>query len=102
MLPKSESNESQRSTPLVLEESKAKRDLQSDDLPTNSTQTGTNDLVHLLQLWIEAISSATPALLAWSSEWNNKIRIVDLETKQEFSNFDGVDVSKPNGILNLL
>ena len=31
-------------------------------------------------------------LLAWSSDKNNRIRIVELETKQEFVSFDGVQL----------
>ena len=38
-------------------------------------------------------------LLAWCSYKNNKISIVELETKQEFTNFDGAKLNKTNGIL---
>ena len=44
-------------------------------------------------LCIEAISSTSPTLLAWSSDFENKIRIVELETKQEFANFNGVKLN---------
>ena len=43
-----------------------------------------------------------PKLLAWSSEENNKIRIVELETRQEIANSDRVKLNKTDdGILQL-
>ena len=42
-------------------------------------------------------------LLAWFSGKNNKIRIVELESKQEYANFDGVKLSNLNdGIFDLI
>ena len=41
---------------------------------------------------IENIPSK-PKLLAWSSDENNKISIVEIET-QQFANFDGVKLNK--------
>ena len=49
---------------------------------------------------IESVSSM-PEPFAWSSGMNNKINIVELETKQEFANFDGVKLKKPHGIFQL-
>ena len=46
MLSKSESNDSQRSTHPDLEESKAKRSSQSDDLSENPTKTGTITFIY--------------------------------------------------------
>ena len=37
--------------------------------------------------------SPQPKLLAWSSDMN-KIDVVELETKQEFANFDGVNLKR--------
>ena len=42
---------------------------------------------------IENIPSK-PKLLAWSADENNKISIVEIETQQEFANFDGVKLKK--------
>ena len=39
-----------------------------------------------------------PTLLAWSSQYSNKISIVELESKQEFSKFDGVKLKTSDGI----
>ena len=47
MLSENESNNSQRSTHTDPEKSKAKRNISSDNLPTNSMKTGTSTLVHL-------------------------------------------------------
>ena len=46
--------------------------------------------------WIEVTA---PALLAWSSQWTNKIRIVELGTEAEVADFDGVKLKKVVGIL---
>ena len=51
---------------------------------------------------IENIPSQ-PKLLAWTSEVNNKISIVELETKQECANFDGMKLNlKTEGIYSPL
>ena len=50
---------------------------------------------------IENIPSQ-PKLLAWSSWMDNKINIAELETKQEFTNFDGAKLNKTDGIFQLL
>ena len=41
--------------------------------------------------------SSKPKLLAWCSHKNNKINIVELETKQDFANFDGVNSQFSSG-----
>ena len=51
----------------------------------------------MIQLWIAEIAPVSSTLLAWSSELN-KISIVELETKQEFANFDGVKLNNSNSI----
>ena len=48
---------------------------------------------------IENISSK-PKLLAWCSQRNNKISIVELETQQEFANFVEVALKDTNGIFH--
>ena len=48
---------------------------------------------------IESVSSK-PKLLAWSS-WNNKINIVEFETKKEFANFDGVKLNTTSSIFQI-
>lgn len=40
------------------------------------------------------VDSAPPALLAWCSTFNNKIKILDLSTKQEHAEFDGAQLTK--------
>ena len=44
--------------------------------------------------------SSKPKLLAWSSHYENNIEIVELETKQEFANFDGVKLYQMDGIFS--
>jgi hypothetical protein len=39
------------------------------------------------------LTSAPPTLLAWCSNENNKISIIDLETKRNYVTFDGVRIS---------
>ena len=51
---------------------------------------------------IEEASSTSPTLLAWSSSRNHKISIVELETNQEFANFEGVKLNTKNGISKLI
>ena len=62
-------------------------------------------LSHLLltSFWLFLIETidATPKLIAWSSILNNKISIVELDTKQEFANFDGVKLNKKDGNLTI-
>lgn len=116
MLPKNNSNDDQKPTHSDLEESNAQRDLQGDGSLQNSIATGiTTTLIHLfydilifallllpimIWIWIEEMSST---LLAWFSGKNNKIRIVELESKQEYANFDGVKLSNLNdGIFDLI
>jgi len=41
-------------------------------------------------------------LLAWSSYQSNKISIIELETKQEFAKFNGVQVGEDGGIFQSL
>ena len=43
-----------------------------------------------------------PTLLAWSSQYSNKISIVELESKQEFSKFDGVKLKTSDGIFHFI
>ena len=45
--------------------------------------------------------SSQPKLLAWCSQWENKISIVEIETQQEFANFNGVKLNKTCGIFQL-
>ena len=54
-------------------------------------------MVFCFFLEIENILSQ-PKLLAWSSYGSNKISIVELETKQEFADFNGVKPNKSDGI----
>lgn len=105
MLPKNELNSSQRSTPTDPEVAAAKRDLPRDELLNNSIQTGTSTLIYLFfmrLLRIEEESPASSTLLAWSSLLSNKIRIIELESKQEFANFDGVNLRKVERIFILI
>lgn len=105
MLPKNELNSSQRSTPTDPEAAEAKRDLPRDELLNNSIQTGTSTLIYLFfmrLLRIEEESPASSTLLAWSSLLSNKIRIIELESKQEFANFDGVNLRKVERIFILI
>ena len=57
-------------------------------------------MIFYIFLEIENISSK-PKLLAWCSYRTNKISIVELETKQEFTNFNGVKLSKTGSIFQL-
>ena len=41
----------------------------------------------------------TPTLLAWCSRIHNKIKVADLETKQNYTEFEGVQIKKSNFIL---
>ena len=45
------------------------------------------------------IGDHTPRLLSWCSRGNNKISIFDIETKQGYTNFYGVQLSKKDGLL---
>lgn len=120
MLPKSVPNDNQNTTHTVLEESKTKSASLSNDPLKTSIVTGTNTLIHLfhklfsffyffllhlwtnLTNWIEEVSATCATQLAWSSWKNNKVNVIELETMQEFSNFEGVALHKTNGIaLNL-
>ena len=49
---------------------------------------------------IENIPSQ-PKLLAWSSWMSNKISIAEIETQQEFTNFDGVKLNYDSCIFQL-
>ena len=111
MLLASETNDRQKSAHTVIEESKAITDVPSDDLMRNSIKTGIDALLicwnsknfsflwssTMTSLWIDEISPTSPTLLAWSSIQENKISIVDLETKQEFVNFDGIQFKNNKG-----
>ena len=52
-------------------------------------------------LWIDEVYPAYTTLLTWSSWKENKISVVEIETKQEYSTFDGVQPNETNGILFL-
>lgn len=56
--------------------------------------------LHVFVFSIEA-NPSTPKLLTWSSEHENRIKIIDLETKQEFAKFIGVNLKKEHGIFQL-
>ena len=56
--------------------------------------------LHQSSVEIENIPSQAK-LLAWCSYDNNKISIVEIETQQEFANFDGVKLNETSGILQL-
>lgn len=45
-------------------------------------------------LWIEL---KTSQLVAWCSNWSNKISVFDLENKENYANFDGVDLRTTYG-----
>ena len=49
-----------------------------------------------MKLFIEDASSSN--LIAWCSFVNNKIRVDDLETKQEYVQFDGARLNVGNRI----
>ena len=104
MFPKNESNDGQNLIHTVIEETNSKSDAPRGNFVQNSIKTGTSPFIHLfmsshfslflfpimIKIWIPEISPTSSTLLAWSSEKNNRIRVVELETKQEFTNFDGV------------
>lgn len=50
-----------------------------------------NSSPHLI-LIIDEILPVPPTLLAWSSGYNNKISVIDLDTKQSYASFDGVQI----------
>mgnify|MGYP000851143859 CR=1 FL=1 len=81
MLPKSESNDSQKPNYTVLEKSNAQGISPSDNLLKTSIKSDTET------------SSTSPTHVAWCSDENNEIRIVELEKKQKFSDFDGVKIT---------
>ena len=63
----------------------------------------------MISLWIDEVSPGTSSLIAWSSfvykgrqEGKNKISIVELETQQKFSNFDGASVANARGMCSKL
>ena len=99
MLPKN--HEKEDSSNLVDEESKQPQDeTQSGSSNKPSAITGIFALfilffiiIYLKFFSIESIS-CNPKLLAWSSYWDNKISIIELETKEEFANFDGVKLNE--------
>ena len=43
---------------------------------------------------IEEAASMTPTKLAWCSRIHDKIRVVDLETKQKDTEFEGVQIKE--------
>ena len=45
-------------------------------------------------LWIEL---KTSQLVAWCSNWSNKISLFDLENQENYANFDGVDLRTTYG-----
>lgn len=113
MLPKSETNGSQNKANRVIE-SMDKTAGTNDVLPKNSIATGISILIYLFKeilifilstssyyslILIEELPPRPPTLLAWSSQCNNKISIVELETKREFASFDGVKLIKVDSIL---
>ena len=61
-------------------------------------------IVSLTDLMLFLIEFLPPKLVAWCSDVSNQINIMDLDTKQEFATFDGVQVSNPGKItiLNVL
>ena len=100
MLPKN--NEKEGSSNLVDGKSKQLQDETSgDSLQKTLTTIGIIFFVVIITYEpfceIENIPSQ-PKLLAWSSEWKNKISIVEIETQQEFANFDGAKLSKAGSI----
>ena len=50
---------------------------------------------------VSPTEAVVPKLLAWSSKSNNKISTVELETKNELVNFDGVQLENPIRIFQL-
>ena len=99
MLPKN--SEKEDSSNFVDEKSKQLQDeTLEDSLKKPSTIIGIIFFVVIIPwtfIEIENIPSQ-PKLLAWSSEWKNKISIVEIETQQEFANFDGAKLSKAGSI----
>ena len=55
----------------------------------------------MIEFWIAKISPASSTRLAWSSHQNNKIQIVELESKKEIANFDEVKLRKATRIFKL-
>ena len=94
MLPKNQ--EMEGSSNLVDEELKQPQgETQSGSLNKPSIVTGIIFFVVIITwtfLKIEDFPSQ-PKLLASCSMWSNTIRIVEIETQQEFANFDGVKLN---------
>ena len=57
-------------------------------------------IIYINCFLIESIPSQRK-LLAWSSRWNNKISIVEIEKKQQFAKFDGVKLNEGGSIFQL-
>jgi hypothetical protein len=60
----------------------------------------TNQLPDSITVDSSSISTA-PTLLAWCSQVNNNISVIDIETKQDYVTFDGARISD-TGISEIL
>ena len=48
---------------------------------------------------IEEVAITPPTLLAWSSWRSNNIRVIELENKENYANFQGVQITEGECIL---
>ena len=105
MLPKNQEKED--SSSLVYEELKQLQGETQSGSPNKASAIIGMRLYFVIIIYMNCFSiestPSAPKLLAWCSGVNNKISIIELETKQEFVNFDGVKLSeKPYSIFQPL
>ena len=96
-------NEKEDSCNLVDEKSKQlQSETRGDSLKKSLTIIGIIFFVVIITSFFEIENiSSQPKLLAWSSHWYNKINIVEIETQEEFANFEGVKLNNTGNIFQL-
>lgn len=98
MLSQNKSTDDQKSAPATVESKRDKSDDQNNVLMKKSIKSGTLNHHHLLynqmkNPCIEENIPLPPTLLAWCSMSDNNISIIDLESKQSYANFEGVQLT---------